>query len=94
MTAMKVYIWSGQHYSPQYAGGWVLVTWAAAVSSRDELRRVCSDQRVKYPRKPYQVKPGRDEWEAAMARPGMLVFRNDEPRGDETGDWQTLPAEG
>lgn len=92
--ALKVYCWHGPYYSPQHPGSWVNVTWAAAVSSKDELRRLCSDQRMKYPRQAHHAKPGRDEWEAAMERPGTIIFRNDEPRGDETGDWQTLPSEG
>jgi hypothetical protein len=29
-----------------------------------------------------------------MERPGVLVFQNIEPTGDETGDWQALPSEG
>ncbi len=94
MTATKVYFWGGQHHSPQYAGGWVNVTWAAAVSSRDDLRRLCSEQRVNYQSQPYQSKPGRAEWEAATERPGVLIFQNIEPTGDETGGWQALPAEG
>ena len=61
-AATKVYFWGGEHRSPQYAGGWVSVTWAAAVSSRDELRRLCTEQRVKYPSKPFQSKSGRAEF--------------------------------
>lgn len=93
MSAVKVYFWGGQHHSPEYAGGWVTVTWAAAVDSLEELRRLCVKQRVKYPSKPSQSKPGKAEWEAAADRPGLLLFRNEEPTGDQTGDWQVLPRD-
>ncbi len=46
MTANKVYFWGGEHHSPDYAGGWVNVTWAAAVGSLDELRSLCTEQRA------------------------------------------------
>ena len=90
MGATRVYVWGGEHHSPEYACGWVTGTWAAAVSSLDELRSLCAEQRVKYPSKPFQSKPGRAEWEAATERPGLLVFRNEEPTGDQAGDWQVL----
>lgn len=96
VSATKVYVWGGEHHRPQYTGGWVSVTWAAAVSSLDELRSLCAEQRVKYPSKPFQSKPGRAEWDAATVteRPGLLVFRNEEPTGDQTGDWQVLTNDG
>lgn len=90
VAATKVYFWSGEHQSPEHAGGWVTVSWAAAVSNLDELRDLCAEQRVQYPRKPFQSKPGRAEWDAAIVRPGLLVFRNEEPTGEQTGDWQVL----
>ena len=49
---------------------------------------------MKYPSKPFQSKPGRAEWDAATERPGMLVFPNEEPTGDQTGDWQVLTNDG
>lgn len=94
VAAMKVYFWHGEHRSPAYAGGWVTATWAAAVSSLDELRSLCAQQQVKYPSKPFQAKPGRVEWEAATVRRGCLVFRNEEPTGVESGDWQVLSNDG
>lgn len=89
----KVHFWGGEHHSPQYEGGWVTVTFAAAVGSLDELRRLCDQHQVKRPSKPYQSKPGRAEWEAAAARPGVLVYRNEEPTGDQSDDWQALPSD-
>ena len=57
----KVYFWGGEHHSPKDAGGWLTVTFAAAVDSVDELRRLCEQHQVKRPSKPHQPKPGRDE---------------------------------
>jgi len=91
--ATKVYFWGGEHRDPSYTGGWVHVTWAAAVGSMADLRRLCGEYNVKPPRKPYQAKPGRDEWEAAMGHPGLLVFQNLEPTGDQSGAWQVLPTD-
>ena len=89
--ATKVYSWGGEHHDPSYAGGWVSVTWTAAVSSMADLRRLCLQEHVKPPRNPNPSRPGNDAWEAAMSRSGLLLFRNVEPHGDQSGGWQVLP---
>jgi hypothetical protein len=87
---LKVYFWGGQHHSETYAGGWVCGTFAAAVESLTELGSLCRNAGIHRPQKPWQAKPGRDEWEVAAATPGVLLFRNDEPTGYETREWQVV----
>lgn len=49
---------------------------------------------MKYPSKQFPSTPGRAESDAAAGRPGSLVFRNEEPPGDKTGDGQVLTNDG
>lgn len=37
--------------------------------------------------RPHHSEPGRAEWEAATEQPGRLVFRDEEPTGDQSGNW-------
>lgn len=88
--ATKVYFWPGQHHDPSYAGGWVLGTWATAVGSLGELRKLCAAAGVHRPSSPYQAKPDSDVADAAFASLGSLLFRNGEPTGDESAEWQVI----
>ena len=86
----KVYFWPGQHHDPSYTGGWVLGTSAAAVGGLGELRKLCASAGVHRPSSPCQARPDSDVAGAALASIGALLFRNGEPTGDESGEWEVI----
>ncbi len=87
---LKVYFWGAQHHSENYAGGWRYGTFVAAVENLSGLRSLCRDAGIPRPEKPWQAKPGCEEWEIASSHPHVLLFRNDEPTGKETPDWHVV----
>ena len=88
---LSVYVWHGDHSGPQYRGGWVTGTFAAAVSSQAELRAVCRAAGVHRPSRAQRARATDEVVQIALAQPGRLLFVNLEATGKQDPHWRVLP---
>lgn len=88
---LTVYLWHGDHSGPQYRGGWVTGTFAAAVASQAELRAVCRAAGVHRPSRALRARATDDVVQIALAHPGQLLFVNREATGRQDPHWRVLP---